>query len=620
MFFATLHHRAALLSERVVPMFAFPHFSRQSLLIALLAVLPLTLPLASQAQSKDPHAPEGATGFEQKDTVTAKKFMVAAANPHAVNAGYQILKRGGSAVDAAIATQMVLTLCEPQSSGIGGGAFMLHFDGKGVQAYDGRETAPAEVDPKLFLNPDGTPLKRYAAIVGGRSVGVPGVLRMLELAHKEQGKLPWASLFEPAIKLAEEGFVVSPRLFKLLQDDPFLKQDPQAAAYYYDEHGKPRPPGYLLKNPVLAITLRSLAKEGAKAMYQGKIAQNMVAKVRNHASNPGSLSLADIEKYQAKKREAICTDYRQYTVCGMPPPSSGGIAVAQVLGILQHSNIASLKPVNGMPSVEALHLITEAERLAYADRDHYAGDTDFVPLPGRGVAALVDPQYLAKRASLLGDKSIGTAKAGNPPFAPEVKLSWGKDQSPELPSTSHFSIVDSEGHAVAMTTTIEDGFGARMMVDGFLLNNQLTDFSFVPQDETGPIANRVQAGKRPRSSMSPTLVFDKNSKKLQLAVGSPGGPAIIMFVTKVLVGVLDWNLTTQQAIAMPNFGSRNGPTILESGFFTPETIDALKAKGHTVIEYPMTSGLHGIQRRESKGESVWVGGADPRREGVVMGD
>lgn len=596
------------------------HYLTISVMHFAMCFTTLVMPLAASAQAIDPLAPEAASGFTHKEAVTAKKFMVAAANPHAVQAGYSILKRGGSAVDAAIATQMVLTLCEPQSSGIGGGAFMLHFDGKGVQAYDGRETAPAAVDGKLFLNPDGTPLKRYAAIVGGRSVGVPGVLRMLELAHKEQGKLSWASLFEPAIKLAEEGFVVSPRLFKLLQDEPFLKQDPVAAAYYYDENGKPRPPGYLLKNPALAATLRTLAKEGAKAMYQGKIAQDMVAKVRNHPSNPGTLSLADIEKYQAKKRDAICTDYRQYTVCGMPPPSSGGIAVAQVLGILEGSKIASLKPQNGVPNIEALHLLSEAQRLAYADRDYYAGDTDFVPLPGRGVAALIDPQYLAKRATLLGDKSMGTAKPGAPPFAPDTKLSWGKDQSPELPSTSHFSIVDSEGHAVAMTTTIEDSFGSRLMVNGFLLNNQLTDFSYVPQDETGLVANRVQAGKRPRSSMSPTLVFDKNTKKLQLAVGSPGGPAIIMFVAKVLVGVLDWNLTAQQAIALPNFGSRNGPTILETGFFTPEYIAALKAKGHTIVEYPMTSGLHGIMRRDSKGESVWVGGADPRREGIVMGE
>lgn len=587
--------------------------------LASVAIL-LPISLTAVAQGIDPLAPEAASGFAQKESVSAKKFMVSAANPHAVQAGYSILKRGGSAVDAAIATQMVLTLCEPQSSGIGGGAFMLHFDGKGVQAYDGRETAPAAVDGKLFLSPDGTPMKRSAAIVGGRSVGVPGVLRMLELAHKEQGKLAWASLFEPAIKLAEEGFVVSPRLFKLLQGDPFLKQDPVAAAYYYDEHGKPRPPGYVLKNPALAATLRTLAKEGAKAMYQGKIAQAIVEKVRNHPSNPGSLSLPDLEKYQAKKRDAICTDYRQYTVCGMPPPSSGGIAVAQVLGILEGSNIASLTPQNGVPRLEALHLLTEAQRLAYADRDYYAGDTDFVPLPGRGVAALIDPQYLAKRATLLGEKSMGTAKPGSPPFAPDSKLSWGKDQSPELPSTSHFSIVDSEGHAVAMTTTIEDGFGSRLMVDGFLLNNQLTDFSFVPQDETGLVANRVQGGKRPRSSMSPTLVFDKNTKKLQLAIGSPGGPAIIMFVAKVLVGVLDWNLTAQQAIALPNFGSRNGPTILETGFFSPEYIAALKAKGHTVIEYPMTSGLHGVMRGENKGESVWVGGADPRREGIIMGE
>lgn len=572
----------------------------------------------------EPSAPEGESGFTQKSNVLAKKFMVAAANPYAAQAGYQILKRGGSAVDAAIATQMVLTLCEPQSSGIGGGAFMLHFDGKGVDAYDGRETAPAAVDGKLFLNPDGTAIKRMEAIVGGRSVGVPGVLRMLEMAHREHGKLAWASLFEPAIKLAEEGFTVSPRLHKLLQDERFLKLDAQAANYFYDAEGKPHPVGHLLKNPQLAATLRLLAKDGARAMYEGKLAQNMVAKVTGHSRNPGKLSLADIAGYQAKKRTAICSDYRQYRVCGMPPPSSGGAAVAQILGMLEHTQIAQERPQQGRPTTQALHLISEAERLAYADRDFYAGDSDFVPLPGRGLSALIDPAYLAARAALIQPQSIGTAKPGQPPFVPtepELKLSWGQDQSPELPSTSHFSVVDAEGHAVAMTTTIEDGFGSRLMVDGYLLNNQLTDFSFLPQDENGPIANRVQAGKRPRSSMSPTLVFDKNSKKFQLAVGSPGGPAIIMFVSKVLVGVLAWDMSMQDAISMPNFGSRNGPvTLLESGAFTPAQVSALQAKGHQVQQYNLTSGLHGIMRATRNGETVYIGGADPRREGVALGD
>lgn len=613
-------------------MFANPSASNLKILPLLLSLIlcqgslhaadaATPVPAGKPAAARDPQAPEGESGFQVKKEAVAKKFMVAAANPYAAQAGREILQKGGSAVDAAIATQLVLTLCEPQSSGIGGGAFMLHFDGKEVQAYDGRETAPAAVNEKLFLQEDGKPMNRRAAIVGGRSVGVPGVLRMLEIAHKEHGRLPWASLFEPAIKLAEQGFVVSARMSKLLQEDEFLRKDPVAAAYFYDENGKARAEGYVLKNPALAATLRQIAKEGAGVFYRGKLAQDMVDKVKGHATNPGSLSVQDITDYRAKKREAICTDYRQYRVCGMPPPSSGGIAVAQILGMLEHKGVEKLVPEQGKPTAAAMHLISQAERLAYADRDYYAGDTDFVPLPGRGLAALVDPVYLAERAKLIGEKSLGTAKPGQPPFqSGGEKLAWGRDQSPELPSTSHFSIVDGTGRAVSMTTTIEDGFGARLMVNGFLLNNQLTDFSFVPQDASGLVANRVQPGKRPRSSMSPTLVFERNSKKLQLAVGSPGGPAIILYVSKVLVGVLDWQMSVQDAISMPNFGSMNGALYTESNMFDAAQLDSLRGQGHELRTWPMTSGLHGIQRAQRDGKSVWVGGADPRREGVAVGE
>ncbi len=612
---------------------------------SLLAIgLSFTLPLAAQtagtavatataipapkaavpaaASARDPQAPEGSSGFQHKQLAYADKYMVVAANPHAVEAGLQILRKGGNAIDAAIATQLVLGLCEPQSSGIGGGAFMLYFDGKQVDAWDGRETAPMAVDSKLFLQPDGKPLQRYEAIVGGRSVGVPGVMRMLEAAHKASGKLPWADLFAPAIKLAEQGFALSPRLHKLLQEEPFLKKDPLAAAYFYDEKGQPRPLGYLLKNPAYANTLRLLAKQGASALHEGPLAQHIVDKVRGHAANPGQLSLSDMAAYRPQKRTAVCTDYRQYTVCGMPPPSSGGIAVAQVLGMLEGFDMAALKPDAQGLQPQAVHLISQAERLAYADRDHYAGDTDFVPLPGRGIAALLDKQYLRQRAALIGDRSLGNAAPGMPPFEdkPAEKLAFGRDQSPELPSTSHFSIVDADGHAVAITTTIEDGFGSRLMVDGFLLNNQLTDFSFVPEDANGPVANRVQPGKRPRSTMSPTLVFERDSRRLQLAVGSPGGPAIALYVLKTLFGVLDWQLDIQQAVSLPNFGSRNGALDLEQGGFSVAQLDAQKAHGHQVREWPMTSGLHGIQRSTRDGRSVWAGGADPRREGVARGD
>lgn len=563
-------------------------------------------------------APEVATAWQDKAGWAARKYMVAAANPLAVDAGYQMLKKGGTAIDAAIATQMVLTLVEPQSSGIGGGAFLMYYDGKNVQAFDGRETAPASADEHLFQNPDGTPLSRVAGVVGGRSVGAPGVLRMLELAHKQHGKLPWKTLFEPAIRLAEHGFAVSQRLNGLLMFDQHIRKDPVAAKYFYDADMKPRPIGYILKNPALAKTMREIAQGGANAFYTGHIARDIAAKVAGHPTNPGKLTAADIAGYQPKVRTPVCSDYRAWTVCGMPPPSSGGIAVAQMLGILETRDMAALAPAAGaVPGPEALHLFTEAGRLAYADRNRYAADTDFVPLPGRGVPGLIDKDYLAKRAMLIGEKSMGVAPAGRPPG---MDVAWGADTAIDNPSTSHLVVVDSHGAGLSMTTTVEDLFGSRQMVDGFILNNQLTDFSFDSVDKDGPIANRVQAGKRPRSAMSPTIVFDKGSRKLVLAVGSPGGPAIINYVAKVLVGTLDWNLNVQQAIALPNFGSKNGPTELEERRFPAATIDALKARGHTVRLTEQNSGLHGIQRLSIHGQDFWFGGADPRREGVAKGD
>jgi gamma-glutamyltranspeptidase / glutathione hydrolase len=573
-----------------------------------------------RTSSADPslRAPEAASGYTEKNGVTARKFMVAAANPLAADAGYQMLKAGGSAVDAAIATQMMLTLVEPQSSGIGGGAFMLHFDGSTVHAFDGRETAPATASGKLFQNGAGKAIGFYEGVVGGRSVGAPGVLRMLEMAHKQYGKLAWASLFTPAIQLADNGFAVSPRLHTLLASETHLKKDPVAAAYFYDSAGRPRPVGYLLKNPELAQVLREVASGGADAFYQGQIARDIAAKVQRHPTNPGGLSVADIAGYRAKQRAPVCTDYRAWTVCGMPPPSSGGIAVAQMLGILETRALAGLAPRDGALDPEAVHLFAEAGRLAYADRSRYVADTDFVPLPGSGVQALLDRQYLAGRAGLIGERSMGTAQPGNPPGS--RALAWGRDTSPELPSTSHISIVDSAGNAVSMTTTIEDAFGSRLMVHGFLLNNELTDFSFDEADANGLIANRVQPGKRPRSSMAPTMVFEKGSQKLVLATGSPGGSAIINYVGKVLVGTMDWGLNVQQAISLPNFGSRNGPTELEQGRVSDALIDALKAKGHNVRLMEQTSGLQGIMRINAHGEEMWFGGADPRREGAVYGD
>ena len=588
--------------------------------IALLAAAALAAACASSPEFSyiAPNQPEGASGSSEKPGWSTSRFAVAAANPLATDAGYQVLKAGGTAVDAAIAVQMVLTLVEPQSSGIGGGAFLLHFDGKKVEAYDGRETAPAAADEKLFLGADGRPMPFYEAVIGGRAVGVPGTVRMLEMAHKEQGKLAWRRLFEPAIALAEQGFKVSPRLNALLNTEAHLKKDPSAAAYFYDNSGKAWPVGHVLKNPNLAAVLRRIALDGSKALHEGGVASAIVAKVQGHPSNPGKLSMADMAGYQAKKRDPLCSDYsasnKTYVICGMPPPSSGAIAVAQILGILSNTVAENIPLQGGLPGAAWLHQYTEASRLAYADRAQYVGDPDFVSAPAGNWKSLIDPAYLAARAELISARSMKSATAGTPG---PVKTSYAPMPEQAEYGTSHISIVDGSGRAVAMTTTIEDAFGARQLVSGFLLNNELTDFSFAPADAQGrPIANRVQAGKRPRSSMSPTLVFDKSSGALAMSTGSPGGAFIIHFTAKTLYGVTNWGLNTQQAINLPNFGSLNGPTVLEEKRFPEGTVEALKAMGHEVREQNLTSGLQGIQRTP-KG---LFGGADPRREGVVMGD
>ena len=584
---------------------------------ALLAACTTTAPTLNYTV---PNQPEGSSGYAEKPGWQTAKFAVAAANPLATDAGYQVLKAGGSAVDAAIAVQMVLTLVEPQSSGIGGGAFLMHFDGKSVEAYDGRETAPAAANENLFIKPDGKPMAFIEGVVGGRSVGVPGTVRMLELAHQQHGKLPWAALFQPAITLAEQGFKVSARLNTLLAAEQHLKKDPVAAAYFYDASGQPWPVGHVLKNPELAQVLRDIAARGSKALLEGPVAQAIVDKIRSHPSNPGQMTLADLSGYQPRKREPLCHDHavqpqKVYRLCGFPPPSSGAIAIGQMLGILQNTQGAALPlGADGLPSADWLHFYTEAARLAFADRAQYVADPDFVPPPAGSWMSLLSPDYLAQRARLIGAQSMKVAQPGRPEgtrtsFAP-------MPHQPEY-GTSHISIVDAQGRAVAMTTTIEDAFGARQMVKGFLLNNELTDFSFAPRDAQGtPIANRVQPGKRPRSSMSPTLVFDKATGQLVMSGGSPGGALIIHYTAKTLWGTLHWGLNAQQAINLPNFGSANGPTLLEEKRFPAATVDALKARGHEVREMNMTSGLQAIQRLPGG----YFGGADPRREGVVMGD
>jgi len=588
---------------------------RYALTSALLASL-LTAGCASFEYSsfQATTQPEGASGNTEKAGWATNRYAIATANPLATEAGYQILKSGGSALDAAIAVQMVLTLVEPQSSGIGGGAFLLHWDGHRVDAYDGRETAPAAADGTLFLAPNGKPLSFLEAVVGGRAVGTPGIMKMLEMAHRDHGKLPWQKLFEPAIHLAEGGFRVSPRLNKLLAGESQLKTDPLARQYFYDPDGKPWPVGHLLKNPELAALLQRIGAEGSAAMLTGEIARDIVAKVRSHPSNPGRLSEQDLAAYQPKKREPFCTLWLSYRVCGFPPPSSGAIAVAQILGILEHLPGDRSVLENGLPSADFLHRYTEAARLAFADRNKYLADPEFVAAPAGTWMSLVDQAYLRQRAALVGPLSMKTAQPGTPGALSTV---WASQPEQIEQGTSHISIVDATGQSVAMTSSIESGFGSRQMVRGFLLNNHLSDFSFAPYDAAGrPIANRVEAGKRPRSTMSPTLVFDQATGQLLMSVGSPGGALIAHYTAKTLLGALAWGLNVQEAINLPNFGSVNGPTLLEARRFPANTVDALKARGHEIREIPMVSGVQAIQRMPSS----YFGGADPRREGEVMGE
>ncbi|WP_088286737.1 gamma-glutamyltransferase family protein [Ideonella sp. A 288] len=566
--------------------------------------------------------PEAASGLTAKPGWATRRFAVAAANPLATEAGDRILRAGGSALDAAVAVQMVLALVEPQSSGLGGGAFLLHWDGQQVQAWDGRETAPAGADERLLLGPDGRPLPLPQAVASGRAVGVPGAVRMLEAAHRQHGRLPWATLFEPAIALAEQGFPVSARLHTMLQAADHLRRDARAARFFFLPDGQPLPIDHRLRNPALAQVLRSIARQGSSALHDGPVAADIVARVQGHATLPGRMTAADLAAYQPVRREPLCTDWQtSYRICGMPPPSSGHLTVMQILGLVDHASVAAPALQDGIPSAAWLHTYTEAARLAYADRNQYIADPDFTAPPGGDWRSLLGADYLRQRAGLIGPTSMTSARPGTPAV---VRVAYGTSaESPEH-GTSHLSIVDADGRAVAMTTTIEAAWGSGLLSDGgsglpggFLLNNQLTDFSPEPADAQGrPIANRVQAGKRPRSSMSPTLVFDRRDGRLLMSLGSPGGATIIHFVAKTLIGSFDWGLDAQRAIDLPNFGSLNGPTLLERGRFPASTVDALRARGHTVLEVDLPSGLQAIQRTPTG----WFGGADPRREGVVMGD
>jgi gamma-glutamyltranspeptidase/glutathione hydrolase len=538
----------------------------------------------------------------------AHKHMVAAANPHAAEAGLEMLRAGGSSVDAAIATQMVLGLVEPESSGLGGGAFMLVYDpetGK-TTSFDGREQAPASATPTMFLGPDGKPRAHFDAIPGGLSVGIPGVVRMLELAHKKYGKLPWAKLFEPAIRLADNGFAVGPKLARTIKGFNRNAGMPAFNARFYHPDGTPLVEGELLKSPDYAATLREIAKD-PESFYKGDIAAAIVDAVQHSPRQQGGMTLADIANYQAKERAPVCGPYRQYHICSMGPPSSGGVAILEILGMLQHFTPRQLQP----GTAEGTHLFTQASRLAYADRAKYLADPAFVEVP---VAGLTDPNYLAARAMLIDPaKDMGTASAGNPPekharFSPQI--------SPVLHGTSHMTIVDDSGEVIAMTTSVETAFGSQLMVRGFILNNTLTDFSFQPVLNGLPVANAPAPGKLPLSSMSPTIVFDKDNHFL-LSVGSPGGPAIIDYVTQTLIGMLDAGMSPKAAIDMPRVLNMNASTSLENGPGVDALAAQLRSMGHTVqVPQVEGSGLHGIERTKDG----YIGAADPRRDGIALGD
>ncbi|WP_053425986.1 gamma-glutamyltransferase [Rheinheimera sp. KL1] len=549
--------------------------------------------------------PEATTAIEQKQLVIARHYMASAANPLAVKAGEQILAKGGSAVDAAIAMQLVLGLVEPQSSGIGGGLFLLHWDKQknSLTSIDGRETAPAAAGPDLFVQ-NGKLMSWREAFVGGKAVGVPGVIKALELAHQQHGVLPWAELFTPAIEIAEQGFTVSPRLAGLLKANwnPGLDKFALSAAYFKTE-GQWLPTGFVRKNPDYAALLKKIAKQGSQAFYQGDNAKALVEAVQQAAVNAGNITLADVKAYQPKQREPLCIPYREFKICSMAPPSSGGLAVLQMMGMLSYYPLAKLKP----NSVEAIHLISQAGKLAFADRERFAADPDFVKVPVQGLLAA---DYLKQRAGLLTAPEGAAAVAGQPQGAEPL----ASGNAIEFANTSHLSVVDSKGNAVSMTTSIENAFGSGLFVNGYLLNNQLTDFSLQAKVDGYWVANRVEAKKRPRSSMAPMMVFDKDGSLVYIT-GSPGGSRIINYVAQNLVAVLDWDMDAQQAANLPRFTHRNDGLVLEQNTNLSQLVPALLELGYKPKLADLNSGIHAVEIKKDRLE----GAADPRREGIAAG-
>ena len=561
-------------------------------------------------QATDEVAPEKATEVAAKEAVFAERQMVTAANPLAAQAGLEILRAGGSAADALVTVQTVLGLVEPQSSGIGGGAFLVYYDAASgsLTTIDGRETAPAAARPELFLDASGKPLGFFEAVVGGRSVGVPGVPALLQTIHDRHGVLDWASLLAPAVTMARDGFTVSPRLAALIAEDKGrLDGQTAARAYFYDAQGEPMAAGTLRRNPDYADTLEAIARDGAAAFYKGEIAADIAAAVRGHPTNPGLLEADDLAGYQAIEREAVCAPYRGYDVCGMGPPSSGALTVGQILGMVSHFDLGALGPEDP----ESWRIIGDATRLAFADRGRYMADSDFVSMP----KGLLDTAYLESRAAFIRRPTALPAdevQAGEPPWdKAELRIDGG---SLEVPSTSHFVIVDKDGNIASMTSSVENAFGSRLMVRGFLLNNQLTDFSFSPEQDGEAVANRVEAGKRPRSSMSPTIILEDGTPAF--ALGSPGGSNIIPYVANAIIALVDWRMDIQQAISLPHLTNRFGRYDLEAGTNAEAFADDLAALGYDTRVTELNSGLHGVAFTADGLE----GGADPRREGIAVGD
>jgi gamma-glutamyltranspeptidase / glutathione hydrolase len=574
---------------------------------ALLAALPMG---ALAQQATDAVAPEAPTSVEAKAAVRARSQMVVAANPIAAEAGLAVLRDGGSAADALVVVQTVLGLVEPQSSGLGGGGFLVFLDGATgrLTTIDGRETAPLSATPDLFLGADGKPLNFFEAVVGGRSVGTPGIVRLMEKIHASHGRKPWSELFEPAARLAETGFAVSPRLAALIAEDgERLAGQQTTRAYFFDAAGAPLAEGARLANPDYADTLRLIGREGPDAFYEGPVAEAIVAAVTSHPTNPGQLALADLAAYEAKERPAVCAPYRGYDVCGMGPPSSGALAIGQILGMLSGFDLGTLGPSDP----QSWRLFGDATRLAFADRGRYVADSDFVDIP----EGLLDAGYLASRAALLKRDTALPAElavAGDPPWD-KAQLRLDGDGL-EVPATTHFVIVDAFGNVASMTSSVENAFGARLMAAGILLNNQLTDFSFSPQENGAAVANRVEPGKRPRSSMSPTIVMKDG--RPAFALGSPGGSTIIPYVAQALIALIDWRMDMQEAVALPHLANRFGRYDLEAGTMAEALADDLAALGYEVKATDMNSGLHGVAFIDGTLE----GGADPRREGIAVGD